>query len=212
MKDVEPRVLLSERPIEEALTDEDFQQALALGTGDLLRTSLNVYTTQLSSELDLIQITEDGEELLHQLLDKPNSGFANRSSFKRTLLRPLARDIMFMIWRESKFISEKALVEAGLGRQVQDFCKHLTRNSLKNTICDGCEYMSASGGDALKRSIDRTCDALEVYGLVERTKIRDNLKPINGTRRLHALMTSVHMAVSHIFSRQLQLEEGARNG
>lgn len=38
MKDTEPKVLLSERLVEEPLTEEDLQQALVLGTGDLLRT------------------------------------------------------------------------------------------------------------------------------------------------------------------------------
>lgn len=211
MKDLEPKVLLSEPVSEESLTEEDFQQALVLGTGDLLRTSLNVYTAHMAEELDSIPITQDGENLLNALIDKPNSGFTSHGSFKRILLSPLAQDMMYVVWRESQFVSDRALTEVGLGRQFQDPCRHLTRNSLKNVICDDRDHVNASGSDALKRSIDRICDALEVYGLVERNPIRKNLKPITGTQRLHTLMTSAHIAVSHVFARQLQSEESTQN-
>lgn len=213
MKDTEPKVLLTAELAGGALSDEELQQALGLGTGDLLRTSKNVFTAQVSAELDRLQITDEGEALLDTLINKPNSGFANSDSFKRTLLSTLAHDIMYIVWRESEFISGRALSEAGLGQQFQEPCKHLTRNSLKNAICDDLIHLSSSSGDALKRSTDRICDALEVYGLVERTTIRENLKPIKGTRRLHTLMTSAHIAVSYVYARQLQTtEEGTHNG
>jgi len=212
MKDTEPKVLLSERLVEEPLTEEDLQQALVLGTGDLLRTSKNVFTSHVSAALDHLTITDEGEALLNQLIDKPNNGFASHESIKRTLLSTLAQDIMYIIWRESEFVTDRALSEAGLGRQFHDPCKHLTRNSLKNAVCDDLIHLTASGGDALKRSIDRICDALEVYGLINRITIRENLKPVCGTRRLHTLMSSANMAVSHVFAQQLQAEEGAHNG
>lgn len=212
MKDTKPRVLHQEVPVEGQLTAKDLRQAVALGTGDLLHTALNAYTSRLSVELDEIRISDEGEELLAHLIDKPNSGFANRSSFKRMLLNPLAHDIMYIIWRESEFIPDAVLMEAKLGRQFREPEKYLTRNSLKNAICDDRKHITASGGDALKRSIDRICDALEVYGLIDRAHIRQNLKPINGTQQLDALMSNAHTPASHIFADQLQSDGGERNG
>ena len=72
--------------------------------------------------------------------------------------------------------------------------------------------MNGSAGDALRKQVERICDALEVYGLIERTTIRDNLKPIQATHRLHELMIFSNTSVSHIFAQQLQENEDDSNG
>ncbi len=196
----------------EAMTQDGAMQALALGTGDLLRTSLNIYTTYVSDKIDAYVLNEESEALLNSIIDKKNSGFTSKDSFKRLLLSPLAQDVMYLIWRESEFIHEASLFAAGLARQFGSTCSHITRNSIKNLICNSREDIDASKADAIKRSVDRICDALEVYNFIERENIRENLKPLKGTHNLHALMMGAHIAVAQLFAKQLQSKEGGQNG
>lgn len=193
------------------VTDEDRRQALLLATGDFLRTSANLFGQQVATEIGCLTLTAEGEALRNTLMDKSNSDFPNTDSFKNVIFSNLAHEVMYIIWRESEFVSENALSVAGLSREFQASCRHLTRNSLKNRICDTRALLSSSDGDAIKRSIDRICDALEVYGLVERTELRPNLKPMCGTRRLHNVMERANLSVAHLFARQLQTKEGAEN-
>lgn len=201
----QPNIMLSE-----ALEEDVYRQALALSTGDFLRTSNNIYVGNISVELDRIVISEEGKRLSVEILNRPNSGFANITSFKKILLTTLAQSMMFIIWRESDFVSALSIEKSGLARKFHANGKHLTRNSIKNTICDDIIHVSSSGNDAIKRSIDRICDALEVYGLVERTSIRNNLKPISGTARLADLMCNAHSAVSDFLATQIQPQGGAK--
>lgn len=213
MKDSDPKVLQPHQLVDEPMTEQEHEDTLLLGTDDLRRTANSLFKSQMSKELDRIPITEEGEALRNELMQQPNSSFANTDSFKRLLLSPLAQDIMSIIWRESDHVSARSVQGAGLGRQFHGTSKHLTRNSLKNSICDDSDEIRASGGDALKRSIDRICCALEVYGLIERTTIRGNLKPITATKRLYNLMAASTRPVTRLYAQQLSdNDNGAHNG
>lgn len=212
MKGTNREVSAPGRPANQPLIEEHLEQALALGTGDLLRTSLNVYMAHVSAELDRIQIGEQGTTLLNSLIDKPNGGFSSMKGSKRVLLTPLAQDIMFIIWRESEFVSDTACFEAGLCRQFQSSHEPITRNALNDLLCKGPPQLDPKPAAALKQSVDRICDALEVYGLIEREHIRQNFKPMKGTQRLHDLMTSAHLALSHVYAKQWQANESTSDG
>ena len=196
--------------VEETLSEDDVRQAVLLSTGDLFRTVFNEYRNLIWDELGRITITKEGEKLRNDLISNTNSGFANEDSFRQSLVTLRAIDVMFIIWRENASISEGAIELAGLGRQFQHN-KNLTRNSLKNAICGDLPNVSANGNDSIKRSIDRICQALEVYGLIERETIRPNLKPMYGTPRLHSLMSGAFAAMSRIFAKQLQEIDGTQN-
>ncbi|WP_457648365.1 hypothetical protein [Profundibacter sp.] len=196
--------------VEETLSEDDVRQAVLLSTGNLFRRVFNEYRNHIWDELGRITITTEGEKLRNDLISNTNSGFSNEDSFRQSLVTPRAIDVMFIIWRENGSISENAIKLAGLGRQFQHG-KTLNRNSLKNAICNDLPNVSANGNDSIKRSIDRICQALEVYGLIERETERINHKPMHGTPRLHSLMSGAFDAMSRIFAKQLQEKDGAQN-
>ena len=187
--------------------DKDLHQALALSTGDLLNAAQNLYFAAFSETLDDIQLPDNRQQLMQLLLEKPSRGFANENSFKRILTTPLAQDIMLIIWKESGSVPEYLSNRVGFVRIFDSKSNFLTQNSLKNLICENRQNTDARMGDAMKQSVDRICDALEVIGLIDKKKIRENLKPISGTAELDRLMTGVYCKVADVFAQQLQLGE-----
>lgn len=177
-------------------------QAAMVSTGDLLFSCLNAFEMGISCALERIEVLESGQSLLFKLIDKGQ--FTSPDSVMKILLTPMAMRIMFILWRESGEISDEAILISGVGRPFAENGKHLTKNSLRNAICDDLGVVDAAVADALKRSVDRVCDALEIMGLLEKQEVRPNLKPCCGTPLLHSLLTEAFEDVYVIFEAQLR--------
>jgi hypothetical protein len=184
-------------------------QALALATGDLLSTAQNIYVSALADSIKRIRVSDDGSRLMRALLEKNSPGFTNIKSFQRILTTSLAQDVMYIIWKESESIAAPCLSITEIGTEFDDSENRLTRNALKNLLCEKRKNTDPRVGDSMKRSIDRICDALEVFGLTERTTIRENLKPISGTAELNEIMTEVYCNVAEILFEQI--DDGGDN-
>lgn len=173
------------------------EQALCLATGDLLIKANNAYGTTLLAFLTKIPTDEKSVELEDELTaDASNLRYSNTDSARRHLDGPFARSVMYVIWKESNWVSEQALATAMLSRKY-DQSKTLTRNSIKNDICEELNLSSAQG-DALRQKVSAICDAMEVFGLITRDTKKTNSVEIIGTSALNELMVSVHRSVSDV--------------
>lgn len=189
----------------EPISDTDYDVlhvAISFSTDDLLRKSITTFRDNLSSELGSLLLSTCGEELLSELISKKT--FSNSDSPRKILLQPLAHDVMSLLWRESPYIDVRALEISGYSKVFASDENQLTRFSLANEICGSQADLDVRDMNRLKRTIDRICDALEVFELLDRTEVRPNFKPIQGTERLHSIMTRSTHAVAQLYQSQLR--------
>lgn len=175
---------------------------LLLATADLQFSAKNAMNTSIANEIDNLEITEKGKEHLDRALRR--GYFQSRESVHRLLVSPIAQDIMFLIWRESDYVSEEALTATSSKKMLAD--DYLTRNSLTNLICEGSNLTKVREADALRRQVHRIVEALSIMGLVEQVVVRSNLKPLKATIKLDGLVRRALLAVSRVFADTLSLE------
>lgn len=210
MTHTDPQVLDATEYVDQPLSHEEKVQAISLMTGDLIFSSMNRFRGHLKAEMESIKPAQRGIKLQEDMIAKKE--FNNRDTAKHLLQSAMAQDIMYVIWRESHYPSDKVLSAIGLERKFQNNCNPLTKNSLANAICDDTGRMDAAEVKSTKRRVDRICAAMEIFGLLEQTEVRKNLKPIEGTQQLHDIMIRAYGAVSEIMAKQLQAKKGESNG
>lgn len=118
------------------------------------------------------------------------------------------------IWLNSPYVNDAELVAAGRQRP-----KPLTRQSLSRRI----KKIAECHGENLDMSVyearaTRLVEAMLCHDLVEEDVVRPNYKPLQGTVRLHALMTAYYdnyaLLLMQVIGASLVREapEGNRNG
>lgn len=184
----------------------DFQLPLLLSTADVQFHADNAMVASLSSEIEKIEIDDEGRGLFDKALERGR--IQSMEGIKRILLTPMARDIMVLIWRESDFVSEEAISSVSLEKEFSN--QELTRNSLANLICDRSGLPSARDVSALKRTVDRIVEAMRILGLIEQHTVRANLKPIRATIMLDGILRRSLAAVAKVYQDQFSFAEPTR--
>ena len=182
------------------LTGEQRVTAIALAAGDLLKTAQDVFERRLEMQLDRIVLNDLQMAEVDRLIAK--GAFTSEASFRKLLLKPLSVEIMFVIWRESDQVTAESLRAVGLSKRDASG-KPMTRNALRNLVCSSRRGLGAAEIDAMKRVVERVCDAMEVLGLLEKEEVRVNFKPISGTPLLASLLQNAFVSVSDVFAAQL---------
>ena len=119
-----------------------------------------------------------------------------RETFTRSIRDPLSILVFLLAWKESPFVTDEEVSEAGLQRSFAG--KPLTRNAIGKAMR---VQVGAKASEETKyaRRAGRWTDAAIAFGLIELDDrfpddFRENCKPIRATRKLAALMVQAGTA------------------
>lgn len=176
--------------------------ALLASTGYMMWASFHLFQMQLVDTLEGKELDARGLELLE------NKPFSSTSSPLNKMKEPLAQGVATIVWQESDFMPSKALQLIGHAKRFQDSGVTLNKNSIATEIYQNFPRAGGNGLDAIRRSVGRICDAMEILGLIERSAMHNNLKPICGTEALHDLMCASLSPVAEFYAKQLGGQDG----
>lgn len=163
-------------PNENALT------ALAMASADLVHWLNSVYSKELHDFLsDLVPEGTIDDNKMHL-------------SYSRLVTSALARIVMEIVWKNSKFVSAEALKLAGFQRPLEH--QELTKHSICKLVVEGMGDVGFDKINAIQISIHRIATALEYFGLIEYKEIRTNYRALEGTENLHKLMRHVNIRLA----------------
>lgn len=102
-----------------------------------------------------------------------------------------ARSVLTLIWSASSFVSDEALMMAGLERP--EISCPMTCNSLANFLSRGANSKELNASNRLLRDTSRIIHSAEVYGLVRFLDRATNRKPFLPTELLHKCMLGANL-------------------
>jgi len=106
-----------------------------------------------------------------------------------------AINVLALIWKESRCVTQQSLTRAGLSRSFQE--EGVTRNALGNALeHSDCRPNTFNSSVKYIRRAARIVEAAMTFGLVElegqaEDRCRANFKPLQATKTLDELMTSI---------------------
>lgn len=158
--------------------NESAATALAVASADLAHRLNTIYSDELQRFLNGL-VPDDTIE------DKKT-----HFSYSRLVTGVLARDVMTIVWMNSRFVSAEALKMAGLQRPLER--QELTRHSLSKLVIEGMGDVGYDKINATQIAIHRIAAALKYFGLIEYKDVRPNYKVVEGTESLHKFMQHVN--------------------
>jgi hypothetical protein len=152
------------------MTSESVAQELALR----INAAVNALGTQYSELLEAM------------IFPRPLLGYDRKelTRHKRCLSDDEAYQILLVVWKESRFVTDEVLGRVGFNRNFTTGA--LTTWSLATKIATSTTELAATN-----TRIRTIAIAAEAFGLVERENSRATRKPIQGTELLNSFMVSL---------------------
>lgn len=158
--------------------NESAVTALAVASADLAHRLNTIYSDELQSFLSGLLPDDAIEDKKIHL------------SYSRLVSSALARDVMTIVWMNSKFVSAEALKMAGFQNPLKH--QELTRHSISKLVIEGMGDVGYDKINATQIAIHRIATALEYFGLIRYKDFRPNYKVVEGTESLHRFMQCVN--------------------
>ncbi len=154
------------------------ETALALASSDVLFRMIRPYLFLLDTDIfphPISKISEDRKTI---------------KAAKSKLASLAALEALTVVWKESQFVDDDALLIAGMTRSFIEI--PLTKHSLSKACCDNAGVTDPAKVHSAQSDINRIFKAAELFGLIARKDKIGNRVPIEGTELLNKLMHEFH--------------------